>query len=118
MKNEVHWMLEATIKDGQAENFKAVMQEMVEASLAEPGTTNYEWFLKDDGKTLHVYERYVDSAAVMHHVDSFHANFADRFLAIIEPTSFICYGNPNDAARTMLDGFGAVYMNQVGGFAR
>jgi quinol monooxygenase YgiN len=118
MSNAVHWMLEARIKDGEFDNFKIVMHDMVKSTRTEPGTTNYEWFLGDDGTTLHVYERYVDSEATMTHVAAFHEKFAERLLSVIEPTSFVCYGHPDHKCRAVLDGFGAVYMDQVGGFAR
>ncbi len=118
MTDAVHWMLAATIKDGQQENFKTVMHDMVESTRNEPGTHNYEWFVGGDGKTVNVYERYADSAAVMAHITTFGEKFAERLLAVVEPTGFVVYGNPSDDVRAALAGFGAVHMGQVAGFAR
>lgn len=119
MSNVVHWVLELDIKDGESENFNALMDDMVDATKAnEAGTMNYECFASGDGKQCHIYERYTDSAAVMTHLASFGEKFAERFLAILEPTRLVVYGNPSSEARAALAGFGAVHMEQVGGFAR
>ena len=119
MSDHVHWMLEVAIKPGELDNFKALMNEMVEATEAnEPNTLNYEWFISEDGSNCHIYERYADSAATMTHLGSFGQNYAERFLAMVNPTRFVVYGNPNDEVRQALAGFGAVHMEQIGGFAR
>lgn len=119
MSDNVHWMLELKIKDGALDDFKALMTEMTSATEAnEPGTLNYEWYISDDQKTCHLYERYVDSAATMVHLGSFGANFANRFMTLVEPTRFVVYGNPNNDVRAALAGFGAVHMTQIAGFAR
>lgn len=66
MSDAVHWLLALNIKEGELDNFKALVKEMVDATKAnEPGTLNYEWFVSDDEKTCHIYERYADSAATM-----------------------------------------------------
>ncbi len=119
MSETVRWVLEVAINQGELDNFKALMNEMVAATQAnEPNTTNYEWFISDDGQTCHLYERYADSAATMTHLASFGENFADRFLAAVAPTRFVVYGNPSAEVREALAGLGAVHMAQIGGFAR
>ena len=58
MSDNVHWVIELDIKQGELDNFKALMNEMVEATRAnEPGTMNYEWFISDDERSCHIYER-------------------------------------------------------------
>ena len=92
---------------------------MVEATRAnEPSTLSYEWFITDDNKSCHIYERYADSDAVMTHLGAFGEKFAERILAISEPTRFMVYGNPSEDARKALSGFGAVFLAPIGGFAR
>ncbi len=92
---------------------------MVDATQSnEPDTLNYEWFISADGKSGQIYERYADSAATMTHLGAFGEKFAERFLAAVEPTSFVVYGKPNDEVKAALGPFGAVYMDQIGGFAR
>ncbi len=119
MSDHVYWILEVTVKPGEADNFTAVMNDMVEATQAnEPDTLNYEWTLSADGATCHIYERYADSAAVMTHLASFGANFADRILAAVEPTRFTVYGDPSTDVREALGAFGPAYMTPCAGFSR
>ena len=117
--NNVHWVLAANINDGKSDIFKALMTEMVDATKAdEPGAMNYEWFISDDAKQCHIYERYTDSAATMTHLGNFGAKFAERFLGMVSPTRLTVYGDPSAEARAALAGLGAVHMEQIGGFAR
>jgi quinol monooxygenase YgiN len=119
MSNHVYWVLELAIKPGELNNFKALMNEMVKATQAnEPNTLNYEWLISKDDKSCHLYERYADSAAVMTHLGTFGQNFAERFMAALQPTRFTVYGNPSDEVIKALGGFGPVFMAPIGGFAR
>ena len=119
MNDNVFWTVEATIKPGELDNFKALMKDMVEATQAnEPNTMNYEWFTSEDETRCHIYERYADSAATMTHVGNFGQHFAERFMAVLDVTGMTVYGNPNDEVREALSGFGAVFMVPIGGFAR
>jgi quinol monooxygenase YgiN len=119
MIDHVHWVLAVAIKDGEFENLQTLMKEMVDATQAnEPGTLAYEWTLTPDRKQCHIYERYVDSEATLTHLGTFGEKYAERFLASVEPTSLVVYGNPNDKVKETLSGFGAVFMLPFGGFAR
>ncbi len=119
MSDAVSLVLELNVKDGQRDAFKALAQEMSEATQAdEPGTTHYEWFTDADGKTVHTYERYADSAATMVHLGNFGAKFAERFLACVDPARLTVYGDPSAEVRGALAGFGAAHMTQFEGFAR
>ena len=119
MSDTVSWVLEMAIKPGELDNFKGLMEEMVEATQStQPDTTMYEWFYSEDGSACHIYERYTDSAATMIHLNSFGENFAERFLGAADLTRLVVYGNPNDEVRGVLSGFGAVFMEQLGGYAR
>ena len=119
MGSNVHWVLELAINEGKLDTFKTPMQEMVEATQSnEPGAMNYEWFISEDEKNCHIYERYVDSAATMIHLGNFGAKFAERFFAAVTPTRFTVYGDPSSEVREALAPFGAVHMAEFGGFAR
>lgn len=118
MSNVVSWNLQLAVRDGQLEAFKSLMEEMVTATRSEPGAEAYEWFFSEDGTICHLYERYSDNDGVMTHLGNFGANFADRFMGCVEPTGFFIYGNPSDEARGVLSSFGAVFLEQLGGFAR
>ncbi len=117
--NNVHWIIEVDIHDGQKETFTALMSEMIIATKAdEPDALNYEWHISGDGNQCHIYERYIDSAATITHLNNFGTKFAERFIATATPTKLTVYGDPSTEARTALAGLGAVHMEQIGGFTR
>ncbi len=118
MEGQVSWVIELAVKPGQLEAFKALMEEMVDGTSAEPTTLGYEWFISGDSGTVHIYEKYADSEAMVSHVSGFMAKWAERFLAAVDVTRFTVYGSPDAAARELLDGFGAVYLGPWGGFSR
>lgn len=118
MQGQVSWVLETTVKPGQFDTFKALMEEMVEGTSTEPQTLGYEWYLGDDGSTVHIYEKYADSDAMVDHVNGFLEKWAERFMACIDVVRFTVYGEPSAAARELLAGFGPTYLGSWGGFAR
>jgi quinol monooxygenase YgiN len=119
MNDNVFWILEATIHPGQLDNLKALMREMVEGTQRdEPGALNYEWFIADDGNSLHLYERYADSEAVMAHRRNFAQKYRERFLSCLTITKMTLYGNPSDAVREGFAPSNPVYMSMAYGFAR
>jgi len=118
MSTIVSWNLQLAVRDGRLDDFRSLMNEMVESTRAEAGARTYEWFITEDGAACHIYERYADSGAAMVHLGTFGSVFAERFLSCVEPTGFSVYGDPSDAVRGVLDGFGAVYLGPFGGFAR
>lgn len=118
MSDQVSWLAEIAVKPGELENFRALMDEMVEATRAEPGALALEGFIGEDGSVVHVYERYEDSSAVVTHLASFGEKFAQRYLAAVEVTRFTVYGNPSDEVREALSGFAPTYLAYLGGFSR
>jgi quinol monooxygenase YgiN len=118
MGDQISWVVELAVKPGQLESFRALMREMVESTRAEPGALSYEWFVREDGSVVHIYERYADSPAALAHLAGFGEKFAERFLGMVEPTRVSVYGNPSAEARSVLDGFGANYLGDFGGFVR
>jgi quinol monooxygenase YgiN len=119
MSDVVFYVCEVAIKEGQLENFKAVMKEMVEATKAnEPATMNYEWFIAPDGVTCHICERYANSRAVITHLMSIREKFNARYWATVEPKHFTVYGNPSDEVKKIFAALDTVYMAPLAGFAR
>jgi quinol monooxygenase YgiN len=121
MKRHVSWVNELSIKDGALETFRKLMEEMVAGTSAEPGTLVYEWYISHDGRTVHVFEIYTDSEAVVaHHVSKgfMLQNWAGRFMACVDASRCVAYGDPNMAAREILDRLGATYHSPWGGFSR
>ena len=118
MSTAISWNLQLSVKDGQLDNVRALMQEMIAGTSDEPGALTYEWFMDPDGTTLHICEGYKDSDATMAHLGNFGSKYAERFMAYLQPTAFYVYGEPSDAVRGVLDGFGAQYLGNAGGFRR
>lgn len=118
MDGQVSWVVEVAVRPGALDSLRDLMEELAAGARAEPGTLGYEWYISDDGGTVHVCERYADSEATIAHNRVFAERWAERFLAAVEPTRFTVYGNPSAAARAVLDGFGATYLAAWGGFSR
>ena len=118
MPEQIYWVLTVTVKPGQFTEFKQVVASLVAAAKKEPGTLAYEYSVGDDQSTVHIFERYRDSDAVVAHVQQTFAPFAERFTALTSVSDFVVYGTPNAEARKSLEGFGPVYMTPFDGFTR
>jgi len=118
MEGQVSWVIELGVKDVELDTFKALMDEMVAGTSAEPQTLCYEWYISDDAGTVHIYEKYADSEAMVAHVNGFMEKWAARFMASVDVQRFVVYGDPSPAARELLDAFGGTYMGPWGGFSR
>ena len=114
MGDQISWWVELAVKPGQLDNFRALTAEMTATTRRERGVLSYQRFVSDDCKFIHVYERYVDSAAAEAHLRQFEKNFAGRFLDMANRTRFIVFGNPSDELKVLLDGFGATYLKPFG----
>lgn len=117
MTENVFWVFILELK-GEYDDLVALMEEMAAATEGESGAMNYEWFIDDDRQTVHLYERYRDSAATLEHLGNFSSKFAKRFFSLLKPKSFYVYGAPNERAAAALTGAGATLFKQIGGFAR
>lgn len=118
MSTPVSWHLNMKVNEGKLEDLRTLMAEMVESTQAEGGTLAYEWFLSEDGKICHLYERYQDSDAAMVHLETFVANFAERFMGCLAMQAISVYGEPSEALRAAHAQFGAVFLGSFGGFTR
>jgi quinol monooxygenase YgiN len=118
MNGQVSWVFEVAVKPGKIDEFRTLMEEMVESTRAEPGALAYEWFVSDDASVVILYERYADSAAVLTHSGAFHAKFARRFLDLVEPTRFTVLGTLSDEAKAALSRPDRVFLQPFGGFVR
>jgi quinol monooxygenase YgiN len=117
MNGQICWHVELVIKPGRLESFRALTGEMVESARRELGILGYQRFVSDDGKTIHVYERYADSMAALTHLGLFAKKFAQPFQEMVERKSFFVFGYPSAALKEALDGYGAIYFKPFGDFA-
>ena len=114
----ISWSLKLSVSDGHLEQFRDLMNEMVEHTRAEGGCMTYDWYVMADGSEVHIQERYADNEAALSHLANFGANFAERFMALVTPRSFVVYGPANDDIKGALSPMGAVFMDHFGGFRR
>ena len=111
MNRQISWHVELAIKPGRLESFRALTGDMVEAARRELG------MLSGDGKTVHVHERYEDSAAALTHLRIFAKKFAEPFHDMVERKCFVVFGYPTTELKAALDAFGANYFEPLGDFA-
>lgn len=116
---QVSWLLELELDPARAGEFTALLREMVTATQTnEPGTLDYEWSAEPDGRTGYIFERYTDSDAVLVHLNTFGARYAERFLTLAKPTRCTVFGTPDERVRKALAGLKPEYAAPLGGFSR
>jgi quinol monooxygenase YgiN len=114
MGDQISWHVVLAIKQDQLDNFQALTREMVDFTRTEPGVLCYQRFASEDGKFVHGYERYADSAAALAHLRDFATLFSERFSALVDREQFMVFGQPSHELRTVLDRFGAIYLRPFG----
>jgi quinol monooxygenase YgiN len=114
---QVYWVVTFNVED--MAKFKPIVQKLVAATEKEPGALAYEYSVGTDGKTVDIYERYVDSkAAVSHLVDNFVPNFSKEFLSVAKGQRFVVYGPASDELKKVLADLQPTYMTLFDGFTR
>jgi len=116
MDKEISWHVELQIKPSQVDNFRALTGEMTAVTRREPGVLSYQRFVSADGTTIHIYERYINSAVALGHLQAFARIFGERFEKMVERKCFTVFGNPSAELRAALDGFNATYLKPFGDF--
>jgi quinol monooxygenase YgiN len=112
-------MFELSVKEGRDGDLSALIAEMVGATERnEPGTLDYEWYLSDDGRRVHIFERYIHSQAVMTHLAAFNERYMKRFFGILEPRRLVMYGAPDEAVRDAMSQLSPEVLQQAAGFSR
>ena len=114
MNAEISWRVELAIRPGMLTAFEILTGEMVESARNERGVLSFQRFISEDGKYVEVYERYADSDAATAHLQKFLATFAARFSTLVERRHFRVFGRPSTELKTLLDTFGADYLQPLG----
>jgi quinol monooxygenase YgiN len=117
MSGQICWHVEVVIKPGRFESFRTLTGEMVESARRELGILSYQRFVSEDGNTVHIYERYADSAAALTHLGIFAKDFAEPFQDMVERKCFFVFGYPTAELKEALDRYGAIYFKPFGDFA-
>ena len=117
MGNQISWHVVLAIKQDQLDDFQALTREMVEFTRTESSVLSYQRFASEDGKFVHGYERYADSAAALAHLRNFTALFSERFSTLVDRSRFTVFGQPSHELQAVLDRFGAICLKPFGDFA-
>ena len=114
---QVYWIITGEINAGQEAAFREVCGRLVEMTKAEAGALNYEWSVAEDGRTFHIYERYVDSEAVKFHRGNVGEMLKELYAAAV-PKSFTLYGGASDELNQLLAARHPLVMVPHNGFSR
>lgn len=126
MSEGIFFVVELQLRPGQVNDLRRIGREMVGlAHDNEPGTLNYEYFVTPDGMTCHIYERYVNPAAVLEHSKSF-PNDLGKAGQAFRPVRLSTYGALTQEIREQridpiieaVPGFSLVELQPLSGFAR
>ncbi len=117
MKKDITCIFTLALGEGKFLAFRDLVAKIVAATHHEPGTLSYVYSVSEDERSAHIVERYRPDALVSH-VDSTFAPFAEEFLALVTITGLTVYGEPDAEIKKRLDPFGAVYLKPFDGFIR
>lgn len=116
MTEQIGWIVEAKINEGQREVFASVMKEIVAETLKEGGTLNYQYFVSDEGDVL-VYERFANVESAHIHISNWDS-FAERWIAAARPTRMVHLGNLPADLRVRHAALAPLWLKPFGGFIR
>lgn len=111
--NVFHMIVEPDV----LEDFKSLIATIIAESNKEPGTLIYEYSIGEDGRTVHIVERYLTDA-VLSHVENTFGPYAEQFLKFAQIERLYVYGQPPADLRAKLASFGAIFMAPLAGFAK
>lgn len=113
---EVAWHVELAVQPAQCAAFRALTTEMIRTAGRERGVLAYRRYLSEDATSAVVYEHYATSNAAVAHLNLFRERFAVAFERLAIRRRFMVIGMPSPALRTLLQSYGAIFLNPVGGF--
>ena len=116
--SHVSWHVELSVRPGKLNELMELTREMVASTLAESGVLHFERFLSEDGTKVHIYERYIDSESAVAHLNTFRAQFSDRFIELVERDQFVVFGSPSVELAGILRKFGAKFFKKFDGFSK
>ena len=118
MSNHIVTDFELSIKEGKLDDFKAIVNTMIEMTdVNEPNTVVYEWYINEDGSECHLLETFKDSDAFMTHLGNVGHMFETLF-GFATMTRAKIYGSPSTELREALDPLGVEYFGYFNGLTR
>lgn len=118
MTDQVQYLVEFTIAEGKAEEFKSLIHSLIEkVKKNEPGVDSYQLFYNSGENKSYMLERFRNSEAVMAHL----ANIGNKLPEILELapiTRFEIFGNISEEVKEALKSVGADRFGYLDGFNR
>ncbi len=112
----VRFIITGKAKDGQAAALADLGARMF-ASVREnePDTTTYNWFISDDGSFVNE-DEYASSDALGTHLgNAQESGLLGEYVATVDISGVHVLGDVDDAAKGMLEAFGAVHYSKAQG---
>lgn len=112
----VRFIITGKAKDGHAAGI-ADLGARMSASVREnePETTTYNWFIADDGSFVNE-DEYASSEALGAHLgNAQESGLLDEYVSTVDITGVHVLGDVDDAAKGMLEAFGAVHYSKTQG---
>ena len=107
-----------SIKDGKLEDFKSIVNTMVEITdVNEPNTLVYEYHINEDGTECYLLETFKDSDAFMVHLGNV-GHLFDTLFESATMTRAKIYGIPSAELQQALDPLGVEYFAHLNGIER
>lgn len=118
MTDQIQYLVEFTIVDGKAEEFKSMMHSLIEkVNKNEPGTDSYQLFYNAGETKSFMLERFQDSAAVMAHLAHVGPMLPD-LLELAPITRFEIFGDASKEVSEAVASLGAKVYGYLDGFNR
>src|SRR5919206_1634595 len=118
--NQILFRAEFTVREGEIEEFKKLIQEMCRVVNAnEPETIGYQFYLSGDETKCIVYEIYANSEAALAHNNAVASQtILPKIFNVSRISRFEVYGNPNEELQKVLTSFSPQTYNLFAGFSR
>ena len=106
---QIHWSWEAEVKEGELENFRALVKRWNKIANKDPENLSNEWMISEDSRSVRVTQTFTNSAAALNQFESNLWASLDKH--VIPKQMYVCgdYGNTLD----FLKKHGATFMVQI-----
>ena len=120
MSDQIDFQIDLKVADGQLENFKGLVAEMISfIKTEEPETLIYNWYISEAYHKGTLLERYKNNQAAIKHVNNFvSGKYVDRLMSICTFESIIILGDASDELKETLKVFTEDFRIHIGGFVR
>jgi len=120
MSDQIDFQIDLKVADGQLENFKGLVAEMISfIKTEEPETLIYNWYISEANHKGTLLERYKNNQAAIQHVNNFvSGKYVDRLMSICTFESIIILGDASDELKETLKVFTEDFRIHIGGFVR